>query len=232
MKQFIALAACAVFLPGAAVAASRTYDTAAFESVSVSGGLDVDITIGSPRSVVAETGAQDFGHLQISVEGNVLRIGRPGRGWFSSLFARRPSYRVRVVTPVLRTLTASSGSEVSVRGVVEGDFTVKVSSGSEVEVSQVRGNAVRAQSSSGSELQISGTCLSLEVETSSGSEFDGEDLQCETGTVRASSGSDVSVRLSRSVAGRASSGSNVTVRGNPAVVQVEKSSGADVDVRN
>lgn len=232
MKPFIALAACALFLPGAALAASRTYDVTAFESVSVSGGLDVDITVGSPRSVVAETGAENFEHLRIAVEGNVLRIGRPGRGWFSSLFARRPSYRVRVATPALRSLTVSSGSEVNVRGVVEGDFTVEASSGSEVEVSQVRSGAVRAQSSSGSELQLSGTCHSLDVETSSGSEFDGEDLQCETVTLRASSGSDVSVRATRSVAGRASSGSDVTVRGNPAAVQVETSSGADVDVRH
>jgi hypothetical protein len=230
MKQIVAVTTLAILLPGSALAATRTYETPAFQAVSVAAGISVDISIGPSRSVMAETGDKDFSDLRIAVEGNVLRIDRPRRNWFE--FGRRASYRVRVVTPELHSLTASSGTEVTARGNLEGDFSVTASSGSEVDVSRIKGGAVTAHASSGSEISIAGSCVSLAAHASSGSDLDAEELQCETVTVQASSGSDVSVGASRSVVGNASSGSDVHVRGRPALVQVEKSSGADVVVRN
>lgn len=230
MKSIVAITTLALALPAAAQAATRGYDTRAFDAVSAAGGITVEITLGPSRSVVAETRSQGFDDLRIEVEGNTLRIDRPKRSWFS--FGRRPSYHVRVATPVLRSLSGSSGSEVSVKGTVEGDFKVEASSGSEVEVASIKGRDVQAHSSSGSDLKISGSCVSLEAEASSGSDLDADRLQCEQVSVKASSGSDVSVEATRSIVGSASSGSDVRVRGRPSVVEVDKSSGADVVVRN
>jgi Putative auto-transporter adhesin, head GIN domain len=213
MKRRIAITACALALPGAALAATRTYETGAFEGVSVASGVDADVTLGPNRSVIAETKAENFDDLRISVEGNVLRIDRPAGGWFSSLFSGgRPDYKVHVVTPTLHSLVASSGAEVTAKGDLKGDFSVKASSGSDVD--------------------LAGSCISLVAEASSGSDLDAEDLKCENVTVRASSGSDVSVTATKRVTGSASSGSDVSIRGRPPVVEVEKSSGSDVKVRD
>jgi len=231
MKRIVAITACAVALPGITLAATRTYDIGAFEAVSVAAGVDADITLGPTRSVVAETRSGSFEDLRISVEGGMLRIDRAPHSWFSNWFSStRISYKVHIVTPALHSLTASSGADVTVKGSLEGDFTVTASSGSDVHVSQVRGGNVKATSSSGSDLDIAGSCLSLEAAASSGSDLDADDLKCESVTVQASSGSDVSVAATKRVAGRASSGSDVVVRGRPAQVQVEKSSGADLSV--
>lgn len=230
MKPLIAIAACALTLPAAALAATRPYDTRAFEAVSVAAGITVEVTLGSQRSVVAETRADDFDDLRISVEGNVLRIARPARSWFS--FGRSAGYRVRVVTPVLHSVTASSGSKVTIDGNLQGDFSVKASSGSKVDVQMIKGGAVTAHTSSGSQIRLAGSCASLDAQASSGSDLDAEDLQCENVSVQASSGSDVSFGAAKIVTGRASSGADVKVRGRPDTVQVEKSSGADVVVRN
>jgi Putative auto-transporter adhesin, head GIN domain len=232
MKRIIAITACAFALQGAALAASHTYDTGAFAGVSVAGGVEADITLGTTRSVVAETRAENFDDLRISVEGNVLRIDRPSRSWFSSWFSgSRPSYQVHIVTPALHSLDVSSGSEVTVEGSLEGDFSVTSSSGSNVEVALVKGGNVKADTSSGSQISLAGSCISLKAQASSGSDLDADDLSCENVTVQASSGSDVSVTATKSVKGDASSGSDIRVRGKPAVVQVEKSSGADVKVK-
>jgi hypothetical protein len=232
MKRILAITALAVALPGAALAATRTYETGAFEGVSVAAGVEADVTLGPTRSVVAESRSDDFDDLRISVEGNVLRIDRPPGSWFSGLFSMRPDYKVQVVTPALHSLAASSGSEVTVKGSLEGGLSVKASSGSEVEVSLVKGGNVKAGSSSGSQIDIEGSCLSLEAEASSGSDLDAEDLKCEDVIVRASSGSDISVTATKRVTGKASSGSDVSIRGQPPVVQVETSSGASVKVRD
>jgi hypothetical protein len=227
MNRLPAITTFALLLPAAAVAATRSYEIAAFESVSVAAGVDAQISLGTSRSVVAETRSEDFDDLRIEVQGNVLRIDRPKGRWF---FFRRPDYEVRIVTPVLRSLSASSGADVDVKGTPGGDFTVEASSGSDVNVSLIKAGKVKAHASSGSDLELSGTCTSLEAETSSGSDLEAGDLRCETVSVQTSSGSDVSVFASRSVTGKASSGSDVHISGAPPAVQVDKSSGADVTV--
>lgn len=232
MKRILLITVLALSLPGAALAATRTYETGAFEGVSVAAGVDADITLGPARSVIAETSSDNFDDLRISVEGNVLRIDRPPGSWFSGWFSVRPSYKVHVVTPTLHSLSASSGAEATAMGNLEGDLAVSSSSGSEVDVSGVKGGNVKASSSSGSELEIAGSCVSLEAEASSGSDLDADDLKCENVVVRASSGSDISVAASKRVTGKASSGSDVSIRGQPPVVQVEASSGASVKVRD
>src|SRR5690606_33953225 len=183
MKPLIALTACALTWSTTALAATRPYDTRAFEAVSVAAGITVEVTLGSPRSVVAETRGKDFDDLHISVEGDVLRIARPARSWFS--LGRRADYRVRVVTPILHSVSASSGSEVTVNGNLQGDLAVEASSGSEVDITMIKGGALTARSSSGSEIHLAGSCLSLDAQASSGSDLDAEDLQCENEIGRA-----------------------------------------------
>lgn len=223
------MTACLFFLPLTTFAATRTYEVAAFEAVSAAAGVDVDITSGPSRSVVAETRAGDFEGLRISVQNNVLKIDRPSRGWFQFM---RPGYTVHVVTPVLRAVTGSSGADITVKGASSEAFTVDASSGSDIQVEGLKAGNVKAHASSGSDLELAGTCSTLEVESSSGSDVDAGSLRCDTATVRASSGSDVFVHASRSVTGNASSGSDVKVRGAPPSLNVETSSGADVSAIN
>lgn len=227
MNRLPQIAAC-LLLPMAGLAANRTYPVAAFDAVSVAAGVDVEISLGAAHSVTAETRSSDFDDLRISVQGNVLKIDRPPRGWFQF---RRPDYRVRVVTPALHSVVASSGSDVDVKGTSDGAFSVEASSGSDVGIVVGKAGTVKVAASSGSDVEISGTCTTLEARASSGSDVEAGDLRCETATVQASSGSDVSVFASRSVSGAASSGSDVQVSGSPANVNVERSSGADVRIR-
>ncbi len=111
-------------------------------------------------------------------------------------------------------------------------YAIEGPAGSDVQVSAIQGGSVKAQASSGSDLDLSGTCTSLDADAASGSDLDARSLRCETVSIQASSGSDVSVSASRSVTGKATSGSDVKISGAPPTVQVDKSSGADVDVRN
>jgi hypothetical protein len=229
MNRPSGIAACLLFLPLTTLAATRTYEVVPFDAVSVAAGVNVEITSGPSRSVVAETRTGGFDDLRIAVQGKVLKIDRPPRGWFQFM---RPSYSVHVVTPDLRSVSGSSGADVTVKGASDGDFAVDASSGSDIHVSGLKAGTVKAHASSGSDLEIAGSCTTVEVEASSGSDVDARGLRCETGTVHSSSGSDVSLYASRSITGSASSGSDVRVGGAPPVVKVETSSGADVSTVN
>lgn len=229
MKRLLVLATCALIVPGMAHAATHTFDTGAFEAVSVAAGLEAEITLGARRSVVAETHANHFDDLRIAVKAGVLHIDRPARSWFS--FRRRPDYKLRIVMPKLHSLAASSGARVILQGGVDADLSVKASSGGTVSASLSKGENVEAHASSGSLIRIAGSCLSLEASASSGARLDAEDLDCDDVVVKASSGSNVSVTAKRRIAIKASSGSSTRVSGKPASVQTDKSSGADVMIR-
>ena len=127
MRIRLTYLACALLLPCAAAAATRSYPVGEFDKVSVAAGIQLDITPGSVRGVVANTRAEHFEDLKIIVKGGELRISRPVRNWF---WFRRPNYNVQVVMPVLRGLDASSGSQVMVKGAFTGDFALASSSGS------------------------------------------------------------------------------------------------------
>jgi len=224
--RILAIAVCAFALSGATLAATRTYDTGAFEQVSVAAGVDVDISLGA-RQVTADTKSDNFDDLLITVKDNELRIERPAGSWFSGWLWPRPSYKVRVVTPALHSLKASSGSDVTIKGILDGDLSVSASSGSDVDVSLVKGGNVTLHASSGSDMEIDGSCASLKVDASSGSDIDADDLRCENVSIQVSSGSDVSVTATKSVTGSVSSGADVKIKGKPPAVQVEKSSGGN-----
>jgi hypothetical protein len=226
--RMLAIAAMGFLLPMAASSATRSYQVAAFDKVSVAAGVRVEIAQGATRSVVADTSADDFDDLRIVVKAGELRIDRPPGNWFH--FGRRTNYTVRVTMPSLREMEVSSGSNVNVKGAFAGDFEVSTSSGSHVEIAQLKGRKVRARSSSGSALEVAGSCQSLDAETSSGSNINAGTLMCESATVDASSGSAAKVAATQGLTASASSGASVRVNGSPTVVKVRKSSGGRVVV--
>jgi hypothetical protein len=226
MRIKLAYLACAFLVPCAASTAERSYQVETFDKVSVAAGIQVHIMPGSTRSAVARTSAENFEDLKIIVKDGELRISRPARNWF--FFGRRPNYSVQVVMPVLRSLNASSGSQVMVKGQFAGDFALESSSGSQVDVAQLTGGKVRTRSSSGSQITLAGSCQSLDAETSSGADLDAGRLMCETVAVRASSGSGADVAATRALTAKASSGAGVKVSGAPEVVEVKTSSGGRV----
>jgi len=69
------------------------------------------------------------------------------------------------------------------------------------------------------------------VQCSSGSDVNAEKLDSEICSVKASSGSDVKVSVSKRIEAHASSGSDIKVIGNPAERDIEKSSGGSVTFR-
>ncbi|MEO0722369.1 MAG: DUF2807 domain-containing protein, partial [Pseudomonadota bacterium] len=98
-----------------------------------------------------------------------------------------------------------------------------------IAVTDISAGEVRAEASSGSGISISGTCDSLRAESSSGADIDAGNLICDDVRADASSGSDIEAYATRSLRADASSGADIDVGGSPSVVDIDKSSGGDVD---
>lgn len=82
--------------------------------------------------------------------------------------------------------------------------------------------------SGGSDVVGSGELDELDLEASGGADVDLSNLPIQRITVNTSGGADVTVQPIESVVGEATGGSNLNIDGNPDVVDVETSGGADV----
>ena len=83
--------------------------------------------------------------------------------------------------------------------------------------------------SSGAQTTISGKAPTVSVEASSGSSFDGYELDSEHCEARASSGASVQVTVQKDLNASASSGGQIHYRGNGMISSVAAHSGGEVN---
>lgn len=219
----------ALGVAGAASAETRTYDVGSFTKIDISAGLDLNFESGSSQSIEVENRKGDFSDIEVLVKGDTLVLKRAKSGW--GWGRKRESYSITVSAPVISSLEASSGSDVSGSGMSGDRIFVDVSSGADVSVTGVDGGTVTIETSSGSDASVSGQCTLVRAESSSGSDLDARDLICQNGEADASSGSDISIHASETVDAEASSGADVDVYGGPTDVNSDKSSGGSVSIR-
>ncbi|MEL6828432.1 MAG: head GIN domain-containing protein [Pseudomonadota bacterium] len=230
IRTFTAASLLALGLAGAASAETRTYDVGAFTAIDISAGLDLTFETGAAQSITVENRNGDFSDIDVLVKGNTLVLKRVKNNW--GWGRKREQYGITITAPVISSVEASSGSDVSGRGMSGDSVYVDVSSGADVTVTGVEGGTVSIETSSGSDASVSGTCVTVRAESSSGSDLDARDLICENGRADASSGSDISIHTTVSVDADASSGADVDVYGGPADVDSDKSSGGSVSIRS
>ena len=206
MKRTIFLTAAAILTAGAASAEEKTYSLTGFEGVSASAGTHVEVKTNPEFSIRAVGDPDAIERLKVELNGKTLEIGRkPGINW-----GRSGKLIVYVTLPDLKALSVSSGAHVNAAGVNGGPFALDGSSGGHAEVT--------------------GKCDALAANVSSGGHLDADTLLCRTASADASSGGHMKIHVSESIDADASSGGHVEVSGGPKNVNVDRSSGGDVDI--
>lgn len=170
---------------------TETYDFSGFNELDIAAGVEVKYETASSYSVVADFSRGGPGDMKIRQDGDRLYISRKmTSGWGDKL-----RVTVRITSPELNEVEASSGSSIQARGIHADDFTLRVSSGASAE--------------------LSGSCKELDLKVSSGGDADAKDLQCLSLSASASSGGSASAYASESATGKTSSGGSIDVWGDP-----------------
>ena len=97
---------------------------------------------------------------------------------------------------------------------------------------KVSGGNVSVDASTSGDVILSGTCDNLDAKASTSGDVKANDLTCQHGNLRASSGADITTILTETVSAHASSGGDILVRGGAKPVKVKESSGGDVSIRD
>lgn len=189
-----------------ALAAEKTYQVGDFKTVSVSAGIEAEISVGPAISARAEGTEEGLEKLDVHVSGDELVIRRKPRSGFN--WGNGHKVTVYVTTPALSGLDVSSGAEANAFGVDADTFSTDISSGASA--------------------HIKGSCNILSTDVSSGATLDASDLKCKRVTADASSGASARVYASESIVADASSGGSIRVYGSPRDWDIDESSGGDV----
>ncbi len=219
-------------VPDRALAETKHFDLPPFTFVSVSAGITAIVTIGPSQSVTAEAPSQGIlSRLAIGVDAERLNIGM---NWdmldFVFNFAQRPGIVVRVTTPEIVGIDASSGANVDAKGMAGDHLSLDASSGAALAVPDFSGGVLNASASSGATIEVTGTCTDLNADGSSGGHVRAQNLKCDRLDATGSTGGSVIAYVTKSAQVRGSVGGSVTVLGNPETLDQQASTGGWVKV--
>lgn len=218
-KSFYIIVLVAILAIGASQAAIKkeTRQSAPFESVFNSGGIDVIFTESNSYSIVVEADEDILKDVVTDVSSGVLTVKRKAGVNGLNFFNRKQwDVKVHVSAPKLKAIHTSGGSDFIAEKVTsDGNCQIELSGGADVKINN---------------MTVSGT---TRVSSSGGADCDIKWLSTRDGDFSASGGADVTVNLEATgkVSCSASGGADVTVSGKADAVDASASGGADVNIR-
>ena len=232
MSRFQALAASTVLLattPMAATAETREFDLSEFNRIEISTGINAVVEVGGAYSVRAETeDVKILDDLRVEVRGRKLKADLDV-GFIESLLGKDRDVTIYITLPDLTEVESNAGADVMVSGKYGPELVGAASSGASLLLEGLTADRVDLDASSGASLRASGACVNLYVDASSGGSVNAAKLACENVRADASSGGSARVFASASIDADASSGGGIDVEGGPTRIEVDESSGGDVD---
>jgi hypothetical protein len=197
-----------------------------FDAIEVGGGIDLFLRQGAGFGVEVEADEDDLEEIVTEVRNRTLQIRR--KSSFSFFNWNGDPGSVHVTMPALASLTASGGSDVRTEGTFTSDrLELVASGGSDLEIA-VAAATLEAEASGGSDMRLSGSARSVSMRSSGGSDLNADGLTADEADVQSSGGSDVSIAVRDKIVANASGGSDIAYSGQPTVVDVNTSGGADI----
>ena len=196
-----------------------------FTKIRVSTGLDLYITQGSKTDITVEADENLQDIIITEIKDGVLKIYSDKNIW------KAKARKVYVTLETLEGISATSGSDVYTRGTLKvNDIAISSTSGADIRMS-LDANSVTSSATSGSDIEISGTSNNHTSSATSGASIDAYGLRSKNVTVRVSSGADINIYASESIAAKASSGGDIDFKGSPKNVTKKSNSGGSISAK-
>lgn len=177
-------------------------DVSGFNSISVSGVIEVEFTAQTEYSVEVEADDNIVPIIHTEVDGGVLRISqRDGISKYSRLL-------VRVSAPDLKGVRSSGVANVKITNIKNIRFSAKTSGASKI--------------------SVAGETLEMDVDSSGASAVDAANLSAENVDIDSSGAAQIYVNAAKSLRVDASGESRIFYSGSPTDIKKRTSGGASV----
>jgi hypothetical protein len=197
------LSACTVAVTtgsGSMVSESRSVE--AFDRIEADHGIDVAVSIGVAADLRVQAHENLMQSISTTVEGNTLKVTA------TRDLVATPRPLVTIVAPLLTTVAANSGSQITVDELDSDSFGVEISGGAVVTATG-SANLVALDASGGGQAQL-------------------QELQAGTMVVDVSGGATARITATDEITGSVSGGATAIVFGNPTVNIVPSGGGTVV----
>jgi len=194
-----------------------------FNRIEASRGLDVYITKSSDLALVVEADENLHELIETDViDGTLIITAEKNIG-----FAK--AKKIHLSVDNLNEILVSSGAEIySENTFFTDDLEVRATSGSEAKLTLNVIN-LTCEATSGADIYLRGKADTFEVNASSGSDINAYELDVKNCIAKASSGSDIKVKVNDAFDGKATSGADIKYKGNPKIISKNKSSGGSIN---
>ena len=194
-----------------------------FDGLKVTTGIDVKLSQGNRHQVIIKANEDIIDNVESEVVNGTLKL-YVDRSWFWG----GASVKAEITFVELNSIDVSAGSDVESDGLLTFDnLEIEASAGSDLRLN-LEAYEVKLRTSSGSDANLRGSARYFEARASSGSDISAYDFEVENADLNCSSGSDVKANVSRTLKAKASSGSDIHYRGDPELLEINTSSGADL----
>ncbi len=184
-------------------------DVKSFHAVEASSGISVKLTKGAKEELaVTASDKEMLGKIKTEVSNGVLKITRENDNWKFWEKWKRWKITVYVSYAQLDAVRATSGSSIS--------------------CSDINLSRLAAKMGSGGSIDLSGKVDALDVDGSSGAQFNGYGLTATNCKVDVSSGAGIHVTVTKEISAEASSGGFVRFKGDGLIRNINVSSGGSV----
>jgi hypothetical protein len=207
---------------------SENRTASGFNSIDVSGAIDVYIKQDSTTSVKVEADDNILEYIEVHTEGSTLQIYTEGN------IRLKPSNKIKiyVTNPEYKDLQVSGASSIRSENEITSPDVLHVDlSGASEGRLELNAPKVSVNLTGASNANIRGKTKDFEGSASGASEIRGFDLLTENADVDASGASSIEVFASVKIAGQASGASSVNYKGN-AQASVEKSGASSVNKKD
>ncbi len=236
MKKFILMlmTVCTVFTAIAQKdivvdpnASARTL-TGQFETIKVSGGIDLYISQSDKIAAAVSASAENYKEeIKTVIENGTLKIFFDGsKGWTK----KDRKLRVYVSFTDLKKLEASGACDVFVTGSISTTTLVLQMSGACDFKGSVKLNTLDINLSGASDARISGTAGSVNIKSTGASDVKGYDLITEFCNANASGASDIHITVNKELNATANGASDIKYKGT-AVIKEKHINGASSIVK-
>ncbi|HZF94798.1 MAG TPA: head GIN domain-containing protein [Allosphingosinicella sp.] len=202
-------------------AARRDFQVGQFQSVSLTGPSDVNVTVGGAPSVRAEGDAEMIERLEIAVVNGDLRIGFKDGSSGRSMFGRERGVTVHVTVPSLAAVNLTGSGDINVDRVEGEHFAGNISGSGDINVGAMRiGEAAFNLAGSG-DIQAAGTAQRAAVSLAGSGDIQLGQLETRTLTVSLMGSGDIHARATETAQVALMGPGDVTVSG-PARCQINQ----------
>lgn len=190
-----------------------------FNGIKVSGVIKVNLTQGPETKVEVKADQNIAPTVQTEVREGILHVN------IKEKINRKEAIEINIMAPVIQSVDISDGVSINSSNALKGDnLTIESSSGSQGTLA-LQYKKMDCTASAGSVLQFNGNVETVHVSASSGSIIHAGELSARKCTIEANAGSLTEMKVLDEVSADINSGSTFTYSGEPAVRNINTSSG-------